>query len=132
MAPAPCPTDEQDARAASQRTAVRRRALLAALGALGAWAPVRGLIAADKPAPTEVIVENYQFKPAELKVRVGTVVRWVNREPRTSHSVIWQGGAESDRFFPGEHYERRFDKPGRYVYSCGPHPEMKGVVVVTD
>jgi plastocyanin len=32
--------------------------------------------------------------------------------------------------FPDESYERRFDKPGRYPYTCGPHPEMKGVVIV--
>ncbi|NJN39948.1 MAG: plastocyanin [Gammaproteobacteria bacterium] len=82
----------------------------------------------------EVIVDNYKYQPAELKVKVGTTVRWVNREKRTSHSVIWlgpDGGYESDRFFPDESYERKFDKPGTFPYTCGPHPEMKGVVIVT-
>lgn len=82
----------------------------------------------------EVTVDNYKYQPAELRVKVGTTVRWVNREKRTSHSVIWlgpDGGFESDRFFPDESYERKFDKPGNYPYTCGPHPEMKGVVIVT-
>lgn len=82
----------------------------------------------------EVRIENYKFEPAELRVKVGTTVRWVNNEKRASHSVIWlgPGGFESERMFPGESYQRRFDKPGTYSYSCGPHPEMKGVVVVTE
>jgi plastocyanin len=82
----------------------------------------------------EVTVDDYKFQPAELRVKVGTTVRWVNREKRTSHSVIWLGpggGFESDRFFPDESYERKFDKPGTFPYTCGPHPEMKGVVIVT-
>jgi plastocyanin len=82
----------------------------------------------------EVRIENYKFDPPELKVKVGTTVKWVNNEKRTSHSVIWlgAGGFESERMFPGESYQRRFDKPGTYPYTCGPHPEMKAVIVVTD
>ncbi len=91
-----------------------------------------GAGAAD-PKTVEVVIEKYTYKPAELRVRAGTTVRWVNREARTSHSVLWSAEKiESPRFFPDEHYERRFDKPGRFEYTCGPHPEMKGVVVVTD
>lgn len=82
----------------------------------------------------EVRIENYTFDPTELKVKVGTTVKWVNYEKRASHSVIWlgPGGFESERMFPGESYQRKFDQPGTYPYSCGPHPEMKGLVVVTE
>jgi plastocyanin len=82
----------------------------------------------------EVIIQGYKYEPAELNVKVGTTVRWVNKEKRTSHSVIWSGpmgGLQSERFFPGESYEHTFDKPGVYPYVCGPHPEMKGAVIVT-
>lgn len=81
----------------------------------------------------EVVIQNYRFEPAEVRIRVGDTVRWINQEKRTSHSVLFsqdQGG-ESERFFPQETWQRRFDTPGRYPYSCGPHPEMKGVVEVT-
>jgi plastocyanin len=90
--------------------------------------------AAPAGAVAEVRIENYKFDPPELKVKVGTTVKWVNNEKRASHSVIWlgPGGFESERMFPGESYQRRFDKPGTYPYSCGPHPEMKGTVVVTE
>ena len=82
----------------------------------------------------EVKIEHYKFDPPELKVKVGTTVRWVNNEKRASHSVIWlgAGGVESERMFPGESYQRKFDKPGTYPYSCGPHPEMKASVVVVE
>jgi plastocyanin len=34
--------------------------------------------------------------------------------------------------FPDESWLRRFDKAGRYDYQCGPHPEMKGSIVVAE
>jgi plastocyanin len=99
-----------------------------ALAAAVAFAPP----AAAANGVAEVKIENYKFDPPELKVKAGTTVKWVNNEKRASHSVIWlgPGGFESDRMFPGESYQRKFDKPGTYPYSCGPHPEMKGVVAV--
>ena len=70
----------------------------------------------------------------ELKVKVGTAVKWTNDEKRTSHSIFFTGpgGFESERIFPGESWQRIFDKPGTYVYTCGPHPEMKGRIEVTE
>jgi plastocyanin len=68
-----------------------------------------------------------------LRIQAGTTVRWVNAEKRTTHTVRFAGadGMESERLFPGESFERRFDKPGAYAYICGPHPEMTGHVDVT-
>jgi len=82
----------------------------------------------------EVAIQNYRFEPAEVRVRVGDTVRWTNQEKRTSHSVLFSAeqGGESERFFPQESWQRRFDAPGKYSYSCGPHPEMKGVVEVVE
>src|SRR5512134_3036932 len=82
----------------------------------------------------EVKAADSKFTPDRVEVKVGTTVRWTNADKRTSHSVIWlgPGGFESERFFPGESYERKFEKPGTYPYGCGPHPEMKGVIVVTE
>jgi plastocyanin len=80
----------------------------------------------------EVVIQKYRFEPAEVQIRAGDTVKWINQEKRTSHSVLFapEQGGESERFFPGESWQRKFDAPGRYVYSCGPHPEMKGVVEV--
>jgi len=105
---------------------LRRRALLLA-AALAAGAAAHG---ADEAAT--VSIREMRFEPAALTVKAGATVRWVNDEKRTSHSVLFkgEGGLESERLFPGEQWQRRFDKPGRYAYICGPHPEMSGVVEV--
>ena len=84
--------------------------------------------------PARVSMRDYKFEPAELRVKTGDTVRWTNDEKRVSHSVLFLGpdGFESERMFPGESYARTFDKPGRHEYTCGPHPEMKGLIVVGD
>jgi plastocyanin len=106
----------------------RARVVLALACAIAAPSahPANGLV--------EVRAADSKFTPERVEVRVGTTVRWINADKRTSHSVIWLGpaGFESERFFPGESYERKFEKPGAYPYGCGPHPEMRGVVVVTE
>lgn len=80
----------------------------------------------------EVRIEGYKFLPPAVTIKAGDSVRWTNHEKRTSHSVVFpaEGGLESDRLFPDESYQRRFERAGRYEYHCGPHPEMTGVVVV--
>jgi plastocyanin len=79
-----------------------------------------------------VNMAEYKYTPAEVRIKAGDTVKWVNNERRTSHSVLFpaENGLESTRMFPGESWERRFQAPGRYEYTCGPHPEMKGVVHV--
>ena len=82
----------------------------------------------------EVSIERMQFIPAAIKVKPGTTVKWVNNERRNNHSVYFEkeGLPESERFFPGESWQRVFDRPGVYPYRCGPHPEMTGVVEVAE
>ncbi len=86
-----------------------------------------------------VIVEthDFKFKPAELTVKVGTTVRWLNTEKRQYHSVWFRelGEEPGEYFFPEEYVERTFDKPGTYHYVCEPHEKsdgMKGVIHVVE
>lgn len=80
----------------------------------------------------EVTIQEYRFVPQEVRIKVGDTVRWINREKRTSHSVLFpvENGLESERMFPDERWQRTFTQPGSYPYRCGPHEEMKGLVVV--
>lgn len=80
-----------------------------------------------------VEISGYQFQPRILQVKVGDTVRWVNREKRTSHSILFPAlSLESARLFPDESWTRRFDAAGRYDYRCGPHPEMSGQIEVSE
>jgi plastocyanin len=100
-------------------------ALLAGLMAPAARADVLG-------STVEVVIDNFRFEPAAVTIHAGDTVRWINREKRTAHSVRLLGpqGFESERFFPDESWQQRFDRPGTYPYECGPHPEMKGEIRV--
>jgi plastocyanin len=89
-------------------------------------------VAAAQGSVVVVEIRDYNYVPAVVTVKPGTTVRWVNQEKRTTHTVrfLAPDGIESERLFPGDQWERRFDKPGSYPYGCGPHPEMKGSVEV--
>lgn len=82
----------------------------------------------------EVSVAKMQFSPQRVKIKPGTTVKWVNNEKRDNHSIFFEkeGLPESERFFPGESWQRSFEKPGVYPYVCGPHPQMTGVVEVAE
>lgn len=109
-----------------------RRLLLRLAFAAAAWPALRRSQAAEAGAVVEI--RDYKFVPETLTVKAGTTVRWINQEKRTTHSVLFTGagGFESERMFPGESWERRFDQPGTHPYTCGPHPEMKGRIHVTE
>ncbi len=113
------------------RPALRRNTAAALLAGAFLWsATCAGAAAAEA---VEVLIQDYKYAPAALTVKVGTTVKWVNNEKRTTHSILFTGpgGFESERIFPGESWQRTFDKPGAYAYTCGPHPEMKGKIDVT-
>jgi plastocyanin len=107
-------------------TARIRMLLMAAVFALAA-----GSVSAGEVAVVEM--KDYRFLPEVITVKAGTTVRWVNMETRTSHDVVFDDdGMESERLFPEEYWERRFDEPGTYRYHCSPHHDrdMVGVVEV--
>lgn len=94
-------------------------------------------IAKEAPKGTVIVLMyKYTFCPIDLTVKAGSTVRWVNVDKRTSHSVWFkvQGQKESERKFPEEFHEMKFEKPGKFPYICGPHGDrenMRGTVTVT-
>lgn len=109
-------------------------------GAKIAQAALAAVLLAGIPAAAasgtvvEVSIDKMKFVPQHVRIRPGTTVKWVNHERRNNHSILFpqEGHLESERLFPGESWERTFDKPGLYPYICGPHPEMTGSVEVAD
>lgn len=92
---------------------------------------------APNDGATVVLLYKYNFCPANVTVKKGTTVRWVNVDKRTSHSVWLKdaGKDESERFFPDESWSFPFQATGDYPYLCGPHWDaegMTGFVRVTD
>ena len=85
----------------------------------------------DEEGVTVVKMYKYKFCPEDLTVPVGTTVRWVNVDKRTSHSVLLkeEGVPESDRLFPEENFEFTFMTAGPpQTYLCGPHWETQKMI----
>ena len=84
----------------------------------------------EAPPATEVRIDNFSFGPAELTVRVGTTVKWTNRDD-IPHTVV-----SIDRVFKSkvldtdETFSFTFSTAGTYPYFCSIHPKMTGKVVV--
>ena len=77
---------------------------------------------------TSVSIVDYAFSPATLTVPAGTTVKWTNQDG-TGHNVSFDDQA-SDRLKKSGTFERSFDAPGIYAYSCTIHPSMTGTIVV--
>ena len=79
---------------------------------------------------TEVKIDNFSFGPADLTVRVGTTITWMNRDD-IPHTVV-----SPDKVFKStvldtdEKFSFTFNKPGTFPYFCSIHPKMTGKVVV--
>ena len=78
-----------------------------------------------------VAIDNFTFTPAELKVKAGTKVVFVNHDD-IPHSVVGDTiKFHSKALDTDESFAFVFDKPGEIVYFCGLHPHMTGKITVT-
>lgn len=87
-----------------------------------------------KPSTSEdvtvVMMHKYTFCPPHVTVKQGAVVRFINVDKRTSHSVWFKQAdmPESERLFGEEKAEVTFNLPvGDYPYLCGPHWKVEGM-----
>ncbi|MET9849701.1 cupredoxin domain-containing protein [Streptomyces ossamyceticus] len=85
------------------------------------------------PGGARVVIENFTFGPANLKVRPGTKVTVVNRDSE-AHTVT----ATEDKVFDTGNITGGAtvtftapSTPGSYSYLCTLHPNMKGTLTVT-
>lgn len=88
------------------------------------------LLAPPAASTNSVAIRGFAFRPAVLRVKPGTTVRWRNSDP-APHTVTANSRAfDSKTMTQGEPYARRFPRPGTYAYLCALHPQMTGRVVV--
>jgi plastocyanin len=76
---------------------------------------------------------NWTYAPQELRVTVGTTVKFVNMG-KEFHTIT---SSDTGRPFDlgldsGKSGTITFDKVGVFAYHCGVHPQMTGVVRVCD
>lgn len=86
--------------------------------------------ASTKVSENTVTIQNFAFSPANLTVKKGTKVTFINKD-----SIGHSATADDKSFDTGvleqnESKEVSFDKPGTYTYHCSVHPNMKAVITV--
>ena len=87
----------------------------------------------DAFGSTIVVIQDFTFSPAQVRIRPGTKVTWVNCGPAgdVSHTSTADGGAwNSGLLAPGATFTREFATAGVLPYHCDPHPGMRGTVTV--
>jgi len=82
--------------------------------------------------PATVDIKSFKYKPAEVTVKAGAKVTWVNRDT-AGHTATFAKGPtklDTDRLEKGDRKALTFEQPGRYPYVCAFHAFMTGEVVV--
>jgi plastocyanin len=110
------------------RCVVVALALLMLAPAVGAHERGGGSSAATQVARVRII--DFGFRPRNLVIARGTVVRWVNRGNRT-HTTTSNRSLWNHTLAPGETFRRRFRRMGTFAYHCSIHAQMTGTITVT-
>ena len=78
---------------------------------------------------TNVMIDNFVFEPALLNLKVGTTVKWTNRDD-IPHTVVCAGKFRSKTMDTDDSFSFTFTTAGDYKYFCSLHPHMTGTVKV--
>ena len=74
-------------------------------------------------------IKNFAFNPANITVKVGSTVRWVNQDS-VPHRIMFTDGTYSQVLAAMDSWSRKIDLAGTYDYVCTIHPDMHGTVSV--
>jgi plastocyanin len=99
-----------------------------------ATAPVEGVcsfpLGEGVPGSTFVVIRGFAFGPADVRVRAGERVTWVNCDTDVHTSTADAGQWASPLLAPGDGFTQTFPTAGEFAYHCEPHPFMTGRVLV--
>jgi len=86
---------------------------------------------AHKHPTRTVLIQGFRFKPANITLKRGTRVRWINKDS-TAHTATANNGRSfnSGRLGKGQTYTHTFTRAGKKPYHCKIHPHMKGRITV--
>jgi plastocyanin len=84
----------------------------------------------------KVTIQDLKFIPAKLTIKAGQTVIWTNKDDN-DHTVDFdkldkKPEIKSGNLSNGDTFKHKFNRAGRFPYSCSYHPRMKGIIIVTD
>ena len=103
-------------------------------GATLAGAALAALVLAPVMAGGDgtVKIDNFTFAPAQLTVKPGTTVTWLNADDIPHTVVATDKAFRSKALDTDDTFAFTFTTPGTYEYFCSLHPHMKAAVVVSE
>ncbi|MBI2669115.1 cupredoxin domain-containing protein [Candidatus Woesearchaeota archaeon] len=78
----------------------------------------------------QVVIENFKFSPADLEIKAGDTVEWVNKDG-VAHTVTLGNGEFDEKVSVGATVTHTFTDAGNYAYHCSFHPNMRGSIAVS-
>ncbi|MCX7899409.1 MAG: cupredoxin domain-containing protein [Methylocystis sp.] len=89
-----------------------------------------GAASALAGATARITIDNLDYGPAAVTVRVGDTVEWINMDI-VEHTSTAREGAFDVATPKGKPARWRATKIGEFAYFCRFHPNMTGVIRVT-
>jgi plastocyanin len=84
-------------------------------------------------ATTEVLIQDFAFDPPHIEVQVGDTVTWTQGTDEEPHTATADDETfDSGVLEEGDTFPFTFTEAGEFSYFCEIHPEMLGLVTVTE
>jgi plastocyanin len=80
----------------------------------------------------QVSIDNFAFTPAELEVKAGTSITFVNHDDIPHSVVATDGSFRSKALDTDQSFVLTPTKAGAVAYFCGLHPHMKAKIVIVE
>jgi plastocyanin len=86
---------------------------------------------AQKHPTRTLLIKNFSFKPANITIKRGTKLRWINKDPHPHTATANNKRSfDSGRLGKGQSYTHTFKSVGKKPYHCEIHPHMRGRITV--
>ncbi|WP_211748025.1 multicopper oxidase domain-containing protein [Paenibacillus sp. Marseille-Q4541] len=79
---------------------------------------------------TTVVISHMSYSVKELKVKQGSTVTWINKDPIFHTVTSIDDKFDSRHIEPGKMFTYTFNEKGTFPYYCATHPSMEASVIV--
>jgi len=86
----------------------------------------------EAPRAAKVEIANFAYDPDSVTVQVGGKVIWLNQDSAPHTATAEDGSFDTGTLEEGKLKSETFKQAGTYEYICQIHPDMHGVVEVTE
>jgi plastocyanin len=88
----------------------------------GAAAPrISAATAVRKPVTHTVTIDGARFSPADLTVKAGDTIVWVNKDILAHTATSTDGAFDSKVIRPGQRWKYVVKRKGNFAYTCSFH-----------